>query len=327
VAFQIGKLDIKSDLVLAPMSGVTNSAFRRLIKELNPNCVGLTVSEFISIEGLTRGSLKSSAMMRFAEIERPFGVQIFGFDVERMCEAARMVQDVGADLVDINCGCPAPKVVKRGGGCELMRQPEHLKELVRRVRCAVSIPLTVKFRSGWCENSINAIQIGKMLEDEGVDAIAIHGRTRAQMYRGMADWEIVRELVESVGIPVGGSGDVVSYQSALQRKQSGVASLFIGRAALANPYVFSEIKGINCYNNTDSLDERSCRVERVLSRYAELLRETFEPRGCVGPLKQLASQMGKGIEWVKNFCRCTTLDEQLTLLSRVRNGDVVSFSH
>lgn len=319
--YSIRGLSIEPGLVLSPMSGVTHAPFRRLIKELNPGCVGLVISEFISIEGLTRGSIKSAAMMDFHEEERPYGIQIFGFDIDRMCEAARMVQDRGADLVDINCGCPAPKVVKRGGGCELMRQPDHLKTLVRSVRAAVSIPLTVKFRSGWSEDSINAIEIGKMLEGEGVDALTVHGRTRSQLYRGSADWDIVRSLVETVSIPVCGSGDVVNHSTAEERWASGAAGLYIGRAALSNPYVFREIRsgsdhsllgGGALRDRTESASE----VVRILGRYTELLREQFEPRGCVGPLKQLASQVGKGQSWVKDLCRCNKLEEQEAILRR-----------
>lgn len=319
--YSIKGLSIEPGLVLSPMSGVTHAPFRRLIKELNPGCVGLVISEFISIEGLTRGSVKSVAMMDFHEEERPYGIQIFGFDIERMCEAAKMVEDRGADLVDINCGCPAPKVVKRGGGCELMRQPDHLKKLIRSVRASVSIPLTVKFRSGWSEDSINAIEVGKMLEDEGVDALTVHGRTRSQLYRGSADWDIVRRLVESVSIPVCGSGDVVNHSTAKERWESGAAGLYIGRAALCNPYVFREI----CSGSDQSLlgssalrdrAENASEIVRILLRYTELLREQFEPRGCVGPLKQLASQVGKGQVWVKELCRCNKLEEQVGVLQR-----------
>jgi len=332
--FSIRELSVKPGLVLSPMSGVTHSPFRRLIKELNPGCVGLVISEFISIEGLTRGSLKSAAMMDFREEERPYGIQIFGFDIERMCEAAKMAEDRGADLVDINCGCPAPKVVKRGGGCELMRQPEHLKNLVRKVRASLTVPLTVKFRSGWSEDSINALEIGKMLEQEGVDSIAVHGRTRSQMYRGSADWDIVQSLVETLTIPVCGSGDVVDHTSATERWNSGAAGLYIGRAALANPFVFREI-----FHGTDSiLKDRQLgqsRILKILLRYCELLRDRFDPRGCVGPLKQLASQIGKGQigkgqigkghlgrlqggqDWARDICRCNSFEDQVALLKRI----------
>ncbi len=329
--YSIRGLLVEPGLVLSPMSGVTHAPFRRLIKELNPGGVGMVISEFISIEGLTRGSVKSAAMMDFHEEERPYGIQIFGFDIDRMCQAARMVEDRGADLIDINCGCPAPKVVKRGGGCELMRQPDHLKKLVRSVRASVSIPLTVKFRSGWSEDSINALEIGKMLEGEGVDAITVHGRTRSQLYRGSADWDIVRRLAETVSIPVCGSGDVVNHSTAKERWESGAAGLFIGRAALSNPYVFREIQS----GSDESLLGHSVMRDRAVSageivkilvRYTQLLGEHFEPRGCVGPLKQLASQVGKGQSWVRELCRCNKLEEQAGILQRTADELAVETS-
>jgi tRNA-dihydrouridine synthase B len=313
--YSIGRVRIRPNLVLAPMSGVTHSPFRRLIKELNPGCVGLVMSEFISIEGLTRGSVRSREMMDFHESERPYGIQIFGFDIDRMRDAALMAQDRGADLIDINCGCPAPKVVKRGGGCELMRHPEHLRQLVKEVRKYVKVPLSVKFRSGWSEDSVNAIEIAKLLESEGVDAITVHGRTRSQLYRGKADWNLLAKIASEVRIPVAGSGDVVDYDSACERWESGVAGMFIGRAALANPLVFREILEGSNESLLRNAAVGSSLMITILNRYIELLLENFEPRGCVGPVKQLASQMCKGLAWSKRLCRVNTLAEQSEILS------------
>lgn len=306
--YSIGTLRINPGLVLAPMSGVTSSAFRRLIKELNPGAVGLLVSEFISVEGLTRESRRSLEMLRFDKSERPVGIQIFGYDVNRMRDAAKLVEDCGADLVDINCGCPAPKVVKRGGGCELMRQPLHLIKILQEVRKAVKIPLTIKFRAGWDEASRNAMEIAHIAESEGADAIAIHGRTRAQLYRGEADWNLVREVVEEVKIPVCGSGDVVDLASAQQRlTQGGVAGLFIGRGSLSNPYIFSEIAGIPVQNRLTPI--------QILRRYADLLIEERSEKSSIGKLKQLGSQMVRA-PWMKDFCRAMELKQQLEILER-----------
>jgi tRNA-dihydrouridine synthase B len=261
-------------LILAPMSGVTNSAFRRFIKRVNPGCVGGLVSEFLSVEGMTRGSTRTLEMMRFREEERPFGIQIFGYDLTRMADAARMVQDAGVDFLDINCGCPAPKVVKRGGGCELMRQPEHLKELVRAVRKAVSIPLTLKMRSGWDESSKNAREIASIVVGEGVEAVTIHGRTRAQLYRDQADWGVVRSVAAEMPVPVLGSGDVVDRPSAVERLQGGVRALMIGRAALSNPFVFTEVMtGVK-----RNLRQEPLTMIDLVEQYIELLREDFPDR-------------------------------------------------
>ena len=315
-SFQIRNIKIDPALVLSPMSGVTCSAFRRLIREFNPGAVGLVISEFISVEGLTRQSDRSLAMMRFHPSERPFGIQIFGYDIERMRNAAIMAQDAGADLVDINCGCPAPKVVKKGGGCELMRQPEHLTQIFREVRKAVNIPLTMKMRSGWDEGSRNALQIAKIAESEGLDAIAVHGRTRAQLYRGEADWSVVDEVARTVKVPVSGSGDVVDADSAALRFQGPLAGLFIGRAALWNPLVFSEI----AQGKRHDLRHDAHLVLSILERYLALLREEFHDRVVVGRFKQLVSQMCRGYEWRKDLCRAMKLDQQIDIMKRARDN-------
>ncbi len=310
----VGSLRVSPGLVLSPMSGVTNSAFRRLVRSLNPGALGLVISEFISVEGLTRGSKRSIEMMRYRESERPVGIQIFGYDVQRMCDAARMVQDSGVDLVDINCGCPAPKVVKNGGGCELMRQPEHLARILRAVRKAVSIPLSVKIRSGWDEGSLNALEVARIAEAEGVQALAVHGRTRAQLYRGQADWDIVAAIAANLKIPVLGSGDIVDFRSASQRMQSGVKGLFVGRAAMARPWVFSDI-----IKRGSTVQAASLQTEliKVLNLYIEYLLEDFRPEHCVGRVKQLASQMCRGQPWATRICRVNTLAEQVQILKEV----------
>ncbi len=314
-SYRIGKLEIQPALVLAPMSGVTSAPFRRLIKQLNPGAVGLVFTEFVSVEAMTRRVPRTLEMLRLFPDERPAGIQIFGYDVDRMRDGARMAEDSGADVIDINCGCPAPKVVKKGGGCELMRQPRHLARILSEVRKAVTAPLTLKMRSGWDLSSLNALEIARIAEDSGIDAIAIHGRTRSQLYRGTADWEIVELVAAQVGIPVLGSGDVVDYPSAESRlPQAGggnIAGLFIGRGALMNPHIFSDIlakRGPRCGL------EHSIALA-VLERYARLLEEQFSPKVCVGRFKQLVSQMGRGHAWRKDLCRASTWDEQKSILS------------
>jgi nifR3 family TIM-barrel protein len=298
------------------MSGVTTRPFRRLIKELNPGAVGLVVSEFVSVEGMTRGSRRTLEMMRYSEEERPYCVQIFGYDIDRMRDAALMVQDIGADIVDINCGCPAPKVVKRGGGCELMRQPEHLQAIIREVRRAVSIPLTIKIRAGWDDGSRNALAVARMAESEGVEAIAIHGRTRSQLYRGSADWDLVAEVADTLRIPVLGSGDVVCRATAKERLRGGVAGLFIGRASMWNPLVFSEIMS----GSSETLRGDFSAMVGILLRYIELLREDLQEGSCAGKVKQLASQMCRGAVWRKRLLTLNTLQEQIDLLKSVQDG-------
>jgi len=312
--YSVGPLTIAPALVLAPMSGVTTSAFRRLIKELNPGAVGLVITEFISVEAMTRQVPRTLAMMKYVLDERPFGIQIFGHDITRMRDSARMCEDAGSDIVDINCGCPAPKVVKKGGGCELMRQPEHLAQILKAVRSAISVPLTMKFRSGWDAQNLNALEIAKIAESEGVNAITIHGRTRSQLYRGEADWSIIQEVKETVNIPVLGSGDVTDRESAELRLQFGADGIFIGRAALSNPFVFSDI-----VNGTKTkLRSEPLKAVQVLERYIELLKEEFSPKASVGKVKQLCSQMCCGLEWRKPILVSESLLRQEDLLRETR---------
>lgn len=320
-SYTIRNIKISPGLVLAPMSGVTSMAFRRLIKQLNPGAVGLMVSEFISVEGMTREGRKSLQMMRFHPEERPYAIQIFGHDIDRMRDAAMMVQDAGADIVDINCGCPAPKVVRRGGGCELMRQPEHVSKIFSAVRRAVSIPLTMKMRSGWDESCRNVVEIAHIVESEGVEAIAVHGRTRAQLYRGEADWDIVEQVAARVKIPVSGSGDVVDRRSALARHKGSISGLFIGRGAIANPLVFSQIAQPESVQGLGNLRTDQSLALAIIDRYIALLQEELSERASMGRLKQLVSQMCHGHSWRKALLQSQSLAEFGVIISRVRNGD------
>lgn len=271
----------------------------------------MVVTEFISIEGLTREIPQTLKMMNFDEIERPISIQIFGYDINKMCDAAMMVQDKGADIVDINCGCPAPKVVKKGGGCELMRQPEHLAKMLSSVRARVSIPFTLKIRSGWDANSVNAMPIAKMAQDCGVDMLAIHGRTRSELYRGKSDWQLVAEIANELSIPVIGSGDVIDKQSADEARSLGVAGIMIGRGAMHNPWVFREI-------NTDIERAADHETPRALLDYMQLLLEIMNEKGAVGKMKQLGSQATRRVvgssKVRKALCTSKSLDEMRELL-------------
>ena len=318
---KIGRAVISPALILAPMSGVTNIGFRRLIRELNPGSVGMTVTEFISVEGLTRLNRQSLKMMEYAPEERPISIQIFGYDLERMTAAAKMVEDSGADIVDINSGCPVPKVVKRGGGCELMRQPAHLARVLESIRKAVSIPVTVKIRAGWDDTNRNAIEVARILRDSGIDMLAVHGRTRTEMYRGQADWNLVGEVARTLScgprpIPVVGSGDVICGGTAAERLNSGVAGLMIGRAAISNPWVFSEIAA----SLAGRPFERPADIEtpRVIRRYIALLRESLPDKAVLGRVKQFASQVTRRVpgaqETRKALCTAANVGAALELL-------------
>jgi tRNA-dihydrouridine synthase B len=314
MTYYIRDISITGGLVLAPMSGVTCSSFRRLIKELNPDTVGLMLSEFVSVEGMTRKIKKTLDMMKFHEMERPYGIQIFGYDPKRMADAAKMCEDFGVDLVDINCGCPAPKVVRKGGGCELMRQPDHLKTIFNTVRKSIKVPLTMKMRSGWDAQSKNCLEIAHIAESEGVEGITIHGRTRSDLYRGVADWSFITAAKSNVKIPVCGSGDVVSKQTAEEKMQSGADGLFIGRGAIENPWIFTDIiKGkISERTNSEYL--------AVIERYKDLLLEEFPEKAASGKLKQLVSQMVKGQQWRKSFLIAPTFEAQMKILSELKQS-------
>jgi tRNA-dihydrouridine synthase B len=213
-----------------------------MVRTLSGPSVGLLVSEFIAAEGMTRDNARTLSMLRYKESERPISIQIFGADVDRMVRAAVMVEEAGADIVDINCGCPAPKVVRRGGGAQLMRTPDRLRAILTGIVRTVSIPVTVKIRSGWDEEGLNALEVARMAEGEGAAMVACHGRTRVQLYSGEADWELVGRIRNALSVPVAGSGDVTTPAEALARLEGGYAdAVMIGRAAIDNPWIFAQI--------------------------------------------------------------------------------------
>jgi tRNA-dihydrouridine synthase B len=290
--FKIRDVEINPPLVLSPMAGVTDISFRRLLKRRGG--IGLTVSEFISVEGLTRNNPKSKRQMRFFEEERPFAVQIFGGQVQRMRMAAEMAEEVGADILDINCGCPAPKVVKHGGGSGLLRDHARLEEILKEIKKAIRIPLTIKIRAGFFDHTINAVETAKLAEACGVEHIALHGRTKEQGYRGRANWDLVRQIKETVSVPVSGSGDVVTVEDALSRwRETNCDGILIGRGAMANPWIFRQVEdtlaGRAPFQPTLE-DKRAALLE-----YFEMLREDMPEIPAIGKMKQLAGQFTRGL--------------------------------
>ncbi|HKR02662.1 MAG TPA: tRNA dihydrouridine synthase DusB [Pyrinomonadaceae bacterium] len=291
--FKIRDIEINPPLVLSPMAGVTDISFRRLLKRRGG--VGMTVSEFISVEGLTRHNPKSKRQMRFFEEERPFAVQIFGGQPERMRMAAEMAEEVGADILDINCGCPAPKVVKHGGGSGLLRDYPRLEEILKEIKKAITIPLTIKIRAGFYDHTINAVETAKLAEACGVEHIALHGRTKEQGYKGRADWDLVRQIKETVSVPVSGSGDVVSVEDALARwRETNCDGILIGRGAMANPWIFRQVEdalsGREVFQPT--LEEKRA----VLLEYFEMLQDDMPEMAAIGKMKQLAGQFTRGLQ-------------------------------
>jgi nifR3 family TIM-barrel protein len=318
-SLSFGGLSASPPLVLAPMSGVTDMAFRRLVRQCSPGAVGLVVSEFISIEGLTRNDLRSHRMLRFHPDEHPIAIQIFGGDIDRMVEAAAIVQETGVDAVDINCGCPVPKVVKRGGGAELLRRTQHLERMLRAVRRELSVPLTLKFRTGWDEDSINCVEVAQMAESAGVAMVTVHGRTRVQLYSGSADWQLIAAVKQAVAIPVVGSGDVVNVAGARERLAiSGVDALAIGRGAMENPWLFAEIAAdlAGRASTPPPVDRRIA----ALGRYRTLLDEQYPEKVTAARLRGMACRTMKGFPGSavlrERASRTRSSDELLAVLER-----------
>jgi tRNA-dihydrouridine synthase B len=263
----IGKVALSSPFVVAPMAGMTDTAFRRLVKR-HGGC-GLVVTEMVSSEGLVRGIDRTLEYAEYTEEERPVSIQIFGGDPEKMAAAAKVVEDMGADIVDINMGCPVPKIAKHNAGCSLMKEPAHAARVVSAMTKAVQIPVTVKMRAGWNERLRNAPELAKMVQDAGAAAVAIHGRTAEQSYSGSADWDLVARIANELAIPVFGSGDCIEPTDIVERMRAGVRGVLVGRGVLRNPWVLAQAADIVAGRppRDVSLHQRG----RFLYEYIELL--------------------------------------------------------
>jgi nifR3 family TIM-barrel protein len=235
----IGRIALSPPFGLAPLAGLTDTAFRRLVKR-NGGCA-LVVTEMINAEGLVRGQDRTLEYAEFTEEERPVATQIFGGDPERMAEAARLVESIGADIVDVNMGCPVPKIARGNAGCLLMREPGRAAAIVSAMARAVRIPVTVKMRTGWDDNGIVAPDFAKKMEDAGAAAVTVHGRTGVQAYRGSSDWDVIARVARSVTIPVFGNGDCIEPGQVVGRwRESGVAGVLVGRGVVRNPWLLAQ---------------------------------------------------------------------------------------
>lgn len=293
----IGSIRLTNRTVLAPLAGITNLPMRLLCKA---GGAGLVCSEMISANGLVHGSARTAAMLRSAPAERPLSIQIFGADPAVMAEAARMVAAAGADILDINFGCSVRKVVKTGAGVALMRDPKRAEALLKAVRRAVPIPLTLKMRSGWTASGEQALEIAAIAESCGVDAVTLHPRTAGQGFSGRADWPLIGRVRECAGIPVIGNGDIVTPEDALRmQRETGCAAVMIGRAAMGNPWIFGQIEALwttGSYRPVSAAGRR-----QAMRRYAEAtVAEYGEAVGC----RLLRSRLGwfvRGLAYGSRF--------------------------
>jgi len=288
--YKVRDLCIRPATVLAPMAGVTDTLFRRVIRGLG-GC-GLLMTEFTSSEGITRSTRKALRYLYFREDEHPIAGQLFGANRQVMADAARMVEDLGYDAVDINLGCPAKKVVKCGGS-GLLRELPLLEEILRAVRAAVKIPLTIKLRAGWDEQSIVAVEVVKMAEQIGVEAAAVHPRTRLQGYAGKADWNLIAAAKQAVKIPVIGNGDIQCPEDAARMAdETGCDAVMIGRAAATNPWIFSQMRQFR-ETGQYSLPTEQDR-HRLLSGYYRQILSANLP-DAMGKMKQFACWFAHGV--------------------------------
>ena len=315
---KIGNVELPSPLAIAPMAGMTDTAFRRLVKR-HGGC-GLVVTEMVSAEGLVRGIDRTLEYAEYTEEERPISIQIFGGDPDKMAAAAQIVEGMGADIVDVNMGCPVPKIAKHNAGCSLMREPAHAASVIGAMAKAVKIPVTVKMRAGWNDEDRNAPTLARMVQDAGAAAIAVHGRTAAQSYSGLADWDLVTRIASEITIPVFGSGDCIEPQQIVDRLRSGVGGVLVGRGVLRNPWILAQAADLIAGRPAGpiTLEDRG----RFLLDYIDLLlhervdetRALTHDRWVINKMRALASWYTKGLDNGSHFRTAVNTTDSLPSL-------------
>ncbi len=317
---RIGTVEIPGKLILAPMAGVTDLAFRQICRE---HGAALTVSEMVSTKALHFGDKKTPALLKLGEQEHPASVQIFGSDPETMAEGAEIAARLsGCDIIDINMGCPAPKIAGNGDGSALMKNPELAGRIVEAVKQAVDLPVTVKFRKGWDANSVNCVEFAKICEAAGADLLAVHGRTRAQQYEGKADWDAIAAVKQAVRVPVVANGDVFEPEDVVRiLAHTGTDMVMIGRGALGDPWIFERA---NALLETGEIPEKPCFADRidVAVRQIELAAADKSERVALLEARKHVNWYMKGARGAKPYkariSALTTLEELYALVAEMK---------
>ena len=320
--WNIGNIEIKNGIVLAPMAGISNPTFIKIAQDLG---VGLAFTELISSEAIIRNNAKTLEMLKgLDEITIPVGVQLFGSNPDTLAASAKIITELYPNVfIDINMGCPVPKIaIKSGGGSALLKNPELIREIVTKVVVAVDVPVTVKIRSGWDSEHINAVEVAKIIEESGAKALSIHARTRAQGYSGKADWNIIKEVVKNVSIPVIGNGDVQScYDAKKMLDDTKCSAVMIGRALMGNPWLIKE-----CVDYLDKgalpkkvgFNEKIDMMEYHLNKLIENTNESQAVLEIRGHLLNYLKGLPENKEIKNNICKCKSSEEIIKILEEYR---------